>query len=671
MTGATVSGPTAGATPGGPTERADLLALDADALAALANRGLVKRAAREVESNPPVLTLSENGTVEAGFADGVRTELPIGGLDQGTCTCGAPGICRHVIGLVLAYRDGGPQPETAKTEHPDWSPGEFGDAELTARLGARLMTTARRAERSGYVARVRRGTVPVVELGSATVRFLVPHDLGFVHTDVAGDGRDEAVALAVWAFRVADARFPGRDDCRVEVGGTAPGSGGSGLEAVVELAGAVLLGGAAHGGPGLAAAVAVQIRQVERDGLQWPLRALDELGAQLTAYRDRSARYAPEALAGLIAELFARHRAIVAGGSSLRSRVLGTEEPAETPLRRVRLDGLGARVSAAGDERRVEVFHAHATTGVVLVSRRDWTTGDDGPALGRRRVAGSTVGGLAAGTVITESAVRTASRAVRLATNRVAQTTVTPSAGAWDDLPAGLLVRDFGDLGAELAALPPRPVRARVEAELVRVLSVAEVAGMRYEAGRQRLTVQIVDATGAVATVAVTHAAAAPGRLDAVAAAFSGARGRPRFVAGTVHRGGGGVVLEPSAIAADGVPIVPDLAAPDPEAMPGVPAEPSSAAPPAEPPAHGPPDPLRDAIARAAAALTDAAHIGLSPLPSGYADRLTTAAANLTAAGMWRAAQSLRRLTTPLPAEQAIEAWLDAYLRLTTAADLL
>jgi hypothetical protein len=42
------------------------------------------------------------------------------------------------------------------------------------------------------------------------------------------------------------------------------------------------------------------------------------------------------------------------------------------------------------------------------------------------------VGALAAGNIVTESAVRLASRALRLAGNRVARTTIAPSSGAWD-----------------------------------------------------------------------------------------------------------------------------------------------------------------------------------------------------------------------------------------------
>jgi hypothetical protein len=228
-------------------------------------------------------------------------------------------------------------------------------------------------------------------------------------------------------------------------------------------------------------------------------------------------------------------------------------------------------------------------------------------------------------------------------------------------LPAGVLVRDFGELAAELDALPPRPVRARVEAELVRVLAITEVAGIRYEAGRQRLTARVTDAAGAVATVVVTHAAVAPGRLDAVAATLSGARGRPRFVAGTVRRSGRGVVLEPSAIAADGVPVVPDLAGPDPQAVPGDGWVPE-------------PDPLGEAVVWAREVLTDAAHIGLAHLPAGHPGRLRAAAEGLSRVGLSRVAESVHRLAVlagPDPGEEATGAWVGAYLRVSTAEESL
>jgi hypothetical protein len=728
--------------------RADLRALDADALAALANRGLVKRASREVEREPPRLS-ADGPAIVAEFSDGVRASLPEGGLEQGRCSCGATGVCRHLIALILAYQTAsvpapaasagspavlsagspgaaeragdessgtlsapaqvsapaGPTAPASPPERDAWSPGVFTDDDLTARIGARLVATARRAERAGYTARVRRGPVPVVELPAATVRFLVPHDLGYVHTDARAGVRDDVIALAVWAFRTADDQQPDTADCVVDVGGSGAGAAtGSGLEALVEFAAEVLRGGAVHSGAGLAATAAGHLTALERAGLRWPLDAATELAGQLTAYRDRSARYSPELLADLLAEIFARHRAAgVEGGAAARARVLGSEEAAETPLRRVRLDGLGARVTAIDDERRIEIFHGQPASGVVLVSRRQWTTPDDGPALARRRLAGTTVAAVAAGTLVTESAVRNASRAVRLSASRVAKSTVTASNGAWDGLPDGLLIHDYARLAADLDAMPPRPVRARVRAELVRVLAIAEVGPAHYSPGAQRLTVEIRDVHGNTATVVATHAAVAPGRLDAVAAALDGRRGRPRYVAGSVHRSGGRVVIDPYAIAADGSTVIPDLATPDaftastptgalnPTASAAVPA--SSAVPGTSADGQGPEagvpgaptgvevwdggdgtEVLAAAVAAARDVLAEAAHSGLAHLPPAYVNRLGNARNVLARVGLHRVASALDEVSarlSPDPGFDAANAWADAYLRVSLAADLL
>ncbi|HWS34364.1 MAG TPA: hypothetical protein VN408_16685, partial [Actinoplanes sp.] len=452
--------------------------------------------------------------------------------------------------------------------------------------------------------------------------------------------------------------------------------------------------------------------------------------------------YSPETLADLVAEVFARHRAVTAGaGAAVRSRVLGSEEAAETPLRRVRLDGLGARVTAVDDERRVEIFHGQAASGVILVSHRQWPGTEDGPALSKRRLAGATVGALAAGTLVTESAVRSASRSVRLTASRVAKSTVTASTGAWEHLPAGLRVDDYAKLAAELDAMPPRPVRARVRADLVRVLEIAEVGASHYSPGAQRLTVVIRDSLGNTATVVATHTAVAPARLDAVAAALSGDHGRPRYVAGSVHRSGGALVVDPYAIVADGPPVVPDLASPETfpsrafgHPTPSVPAGPSpdpqpdppggdageigeepspvsgdsggdlpvaaggGASPvvadgegagagsgsPGEQPGgvedrgvpvdDGATDVLVAVVAAARELLAEAVHGGLAHLPPAYPERLAATRGSLARAGLHRMASAIDGLAarlSPDPGIETAEAWVDAYLRVSLAADLL
>lgn len=659
------------------TTRGDLLALTPDSLAALTNRGLVKRATKELDQAGPAVTVDGDDTVRGMFPDGTIASLPRGGLDAGTCSCDATGVCRHLIGLVLAYQ----RQHAAALGPPDaspvdvliaqppgagpiaWSPGSFTDDHLSAHIGARLMAAARRVKHAGYLARVRRPTpadpVPSVELGSATVRFLVPHDLGFVHTDAVAGTRDDVVALAVWAFRVADESAPDLAETRVEVGAQAADGGGSGLESTLVLADRVLRDGAVHIGAGIAAALAEQQRSLDAARLRWPLLAVGELADQLAAYRERDARYRPDALAGLILELHARHRAVVNAGVSLRARVLGTDEAAETPLRRVRLDAIGCRVSSVGEQRMVEIFYAHADTATVLVLRRSWDGEVDGAALARRRVAGAAISTLAAGNVVTESAVRSASRTIRFTTSRVAQTTVNPSQGQWDALPDTLVVRDIAALGVELDALPPRLVRPRIEAELVRVVQVADVLTVSYSPGQQRLDAVVVDAHGTRATVTATHTVAARGRLDAVAAALAGKEGPIRYVSGTVHRSGGGVVIDPLAFAVDGALVVPDLA--------------TATASHLGSEAGDGPSPLAAALEENRTLLTAVAHHGLLHLPATYPDRLRDAARGLAKVGLQRVATAVERFAATLgpdPGEAAVQAWVDGYLRVDVALDL-
>ncbi|WP_433615458.1 SWIM zinc finger family protein [Dactylosporangium sp. CA-139114] len=658
--------------------RADVLALTAGSLAALTNRGLVKRATREVEAAPPGVAEDADGTLRGSFADGAAPALPTGGLERATCTCGAAGVCRHVLGLILAYQAaGGSGEKPAGGDAPaggtgeaaagavGWSPGAFTDERVAERIGARMMAAARRARRAGYHARVIRPSAadPVarVDLGSATVRFLVPHDLGFVHTDAVAGMRDDVIALAVWAFREADRQAPGQADVRVDVGEPATERGeGPGLAA--GLATEVLLGGAVQLGAGIVGGIADVTRRLERDGLRWPLLAVGELAEQLEAYRDRGSGYSPERLAELVGELHARARAARGLGGGARARVLGTGEAAETALRRVRLDGLGCRVVAAGsaatgDERRVvEVYLAHADTGTVLVLRRVWDGDEPGARLGRRRLAGSSVGALAAGTLVTESAVRSAGRAVRLTTSRVAKATVTASRGAWDRLPATLLVRDLAALAGELDRLPPRVVRPRIEAELVRVLEVAQVHAVAYAPGAQRLRAGLADRHGNRAVLTATHTAAAPGRLDAVAEALAAG---PSFVSGVVRKTSGGIEIDPLAIVAGATVVVPDLG----EAGAGELARPDGVGK----------EPLAEALDHAIATLAEMPHRGLRHLPPGFGDRLRKAGDGLHRVGLHRAAaalETLRDALGPDPGEAVVRAWVDAHLRLTVTAEL-
>ncbi|WUI02498.1 hypothetical protein OHR68_12055 [Spirillospora sp. NBC_00431] len=659
-----------------PSARADLLALTPDALAALANRGLVKRAAKALDAGEgPEITVSADGAVGGAYPDGTTTSLPAGaGLEAATCSCAATGTCRHQICLILAYRrhatadpaepaDPAEQAEPAEAAAA-WSPGAFDDDALARVLGQRAVTAARRTFRTGYSARIRRPAagdpVAQVELPACTVRFLVPGELGYVHTDAVAALRGEVTVLAVWAFRAADERGLTGGEIRLDVGGepgTAAGAGG--LDAVLDLAGHVLLEGAMHTGPVLAASLGRAAADLSARGLHWPAGAVDDLAGQLAAYHDRRADHDPRRLAGLLAELHARHRAARSGGQ--RSQILGTDEAAQTPLRRVRLAAVGCRVAGTAGARTADVFLAHTGTGIVLVLRRRWDVPDGerltGAGLAGRRLLGASLRSLATGNVVSENATRSAGRVVRVAAGRIARTTVTPLGDAWYGLPAGLLVRDFEAAERALDALPPRLIRPRVEAELVRVAEIAEVRDIGYHPGAQRLEALIADSAGKTAVVSAAYSPHRPAALDALAEALSD---RPRLVSGAVRRDRGGLVIDPFAVLTpDGV-VVPDLAPGDGTAA-------------LDAPAQGAPDPLGHVLDEALAACADIAHRGLLHLTPALRERLARAAENLEQAGLTTAAGTLTALAAALTGDdhhRTAQAWATACIRLVTTAEL-
>ena len=647
--------------------RADLLALSDDTLAALANRGIVKRAVREVaEGKGPAVAEAGDGSVTGSFADGVEVVLAAGAtLEQARCSCPAAGVCRHRVMTVIAYRD-----QPAEAAWAPWSPAEFPDDDVEALVGSRVMAAARKVFRAGYRARVRRPTaqdpVPTVELASCAVRFLVPQELGYARVDAARGAREDAVALAIWAFRVADELDAGAPVLDVAVGGGRAerlAAGGSGVEPVLGLLGDVLADGVANTGPALATAIMQARGALDARNLRWPVDALDDLATQLDAYRSRSARYRAEHVAALVAEIVARHRCVAGGGASLRPAVLGTEEAAETPLRLLRLTGLGARVSGDDAVRTVEVYLAHGEAGVVLALRRRVEAGDgeDAPsaaALGRRKAGGARLSALAGGNVVTESAVRAASRVVRIAESRVGRTTVAPSAGHWDDLPAGVLVDDLDAEAARLAGLAPAVVRPRVVAENVRAVVVEEVEGVQYLPGDQRL-VAVVRAPTGRAVVSFAHSSACAGAVDALAAALGGELGPVRFVAGHLHRHAGDVIVEPTAVVAGASVVVPAFA---PATGASIAAGAGAAT-----------DPLVAALGDAMATSAEVVHRGWRHLPAGWAGRAERAAQSLRRAGLDRAAGAMADLAGARAGstDAAVDRWADAHLRLLVTAEQL
>ncbi|MCP4653907.1 MAG: hypothetical protein GY856_00670, partial [bacterium] len=205
--------------------RPDLLALGPDDLAALANRGTVKRATRELGRYDYEITEDDDG-VTVRWSDDVSCVLPAGkSLAEATCSCRATGLCRHLIRSVLACQavvDDEDDVDVAADVGVDfWDPGAISDAALAALFPRATLTRLRSSfEREALVELVRsaRPTARFL-LRSATVRFLVAGDPRYTVCNCAEEAPCRHVPLAVWAFR----RLPEAESgALVEVGAGLP-----------------------------------------------------------------------------------------------------------------------------------------------------------------------------------------------------------------------------------------------------------------------------------------------------------------------------------------------------------------------------------------------------------------------------------------------------------------
>jgi hypothetical protein len=137
--------------------RAAAALLDDDALAALANRGLVRRARRDLEAKPPTLVGEAGGRLELDV-EGCRVAVDELAAAS-TCTCPAQGICRHIL-TALMFLAAQP-PAAASSEAAAPAPTPPADAEVAGLTveeidrwaGAALARRARRELAAGLIVR--------------------------------------------------------------------------------------------------------------------------------------------------------------------------------------------------------------------------------------------------------------------------------------------------------------------------------------------------------------------------------------------------------------------------------------------------------------------------------------------------------------------------------------
>jgi hypothetical protein len=336
--------------------RAALAVFDAAALEALANKGLLRRAAKDVDAGK-VIVADESNMAITVVADGERVEITTAGPRAATCSCPASGICRHKLAAVLLLQT---------TPSADLPPGEGGvtSAGVPApdALAEMLALTPQLISRWAGKAGIRAAldmlaqAEPVIdhEAGSLRVR------LGAAWPQVsilAGQGLDGIVSKAapsrlgpLHAAAVIAVRRAHGLDADAYAAALVPSSEAAAADA--DFIGDVLSAledavptALAHAPEVLEERFFVLSVSSRADDLPQLSRRLRRIAGMIRARRERDFTALPEALLSALAVTFAHAHAIKAGPDPmLLARLRGELRQGFVPVGSLSLIGLGARV---------------------------------------------------------------------------------------------------------------------------------------------------------------------------------------------------------------------------------------------------------------------------------------------------------------------------------------
>lgn len=535
--------------------RSDLLALSLDDLAAMTNRGTVKRAQREIETNECTGEIAETpeGDVTAKWPDGVECRIAAGAvLVDGRCSCAAAGLCRHLIRTVLAYQRQAAQQTADQPAQPaePWDPGAITDEELAKHYRPAAFTKIREEFQQGILVELVRSSKPSARfhLQACLVRFLVPGDVRYTHCDCAEPTPCRHVPLAVWAFRRLE---PERNAGILATGEQTPAAP---LDLLNDLENAIL-DFCEHGVSASASAWTSRLTRLEeacrQADLIWPATILGELGEQQKRYAEHDALFAPDRVAELIGELFIRLDAIRRDTGALPQLLIrGTSADRPVNLGSARFIGLGcgARLKKRGVE--LTAYLQDSDSGSMVAVCKEFADDPDpaktprafGELAQATAAKGSSFTMLGTGQLLIRGGKRTAS--FHLIPGR-SDASVQPQAFAWETLRQPVLVEEFAELEARLSALPPASLRPRRVAEDFHVCAVTGAEGVHFDGATQTVRAMLLDARGEGLLLAHPYTSRGEIGAEALLARLLQQPGDLRFVSGPVQRGVQGLMIQP------------------------------------------------------------------------------------------------------------------------------
>ena len=544
----------------------ELLELTPQALTALSNAGFVKRSLKELENGNIPQISHENGTLIATFSDGTRSQLAGGqALKEAQCSCGAIGMCRHRVMLVLSYQ------RLCATSQPTEKEEEWNPAIWLEELTTLPTATHKRAQ--SLVAKgitielfCAPGEIPSARLPMSDVRFYSRSSIRFARCDCIEGTLCEHVVLAVQAFAQAktqQAEFThliwqmrsehvaSNDDP------FASDEGKACRQYVQQLSQALWLGGISQPLLHYEAAFSRAKQAAERCNWRWVSESLRQLRASIDASHARASHYhAGECLHQLAAlnsrlncaQEMARRDGVSEVPPMPWRTVVGAGIAGEAKLDHLRLVSLGMRCWQDFQQYGLRIWFSDPDTGSILHLSRSWSRSEQEKApAATRRLFTFQAAALAGGQIVSQAARRSAEGELLLGTRNRLSSVVPLSPDAWQMLGAPLRQPGIVALREYLCQRPPACIRPLNQVDNLFILPVAECLSLGWDSSRQRLDAQVISGEGEdnVLTLSLPASTSAPFAVERMASLLQQQDDPVCLVSGFVSFVEGQLTLEP------------------------------------------------------------------------------------------------------------------------------
>lgn len=583
------------------------MALNADDLAELTNRGTVKRAIRELDGAELKYTIDESPQqLIVTWSDGITCTFPGDGtLHDAVCSSGLQGISRHIVRSVFAYQrhhtaksvtptvacenspdatgdtdvsgdsqsnapresdpgiaDGNLQPPAngSSLSTESWDPGKISDDDLERQFRKAAVTRARKTYAGGVLVELIRGPKPVARFlhESCTVRFPVPGDVRYATADCSPSQLGQWVSLAVWSFRqLAPDRLAGLLAIQL-TDLDVPLDALQSVDAIL----CELIRDGVSGVPATWAGRAARLEQRLRAcQLVWPAELLSAVQQEYERYRKHDARFDPLEVVHLTGELIARCRAIRANtGAVPQLLIRGTSSDRRMDVKGGRYVGIGMEIQPSRHQTSIHAFLQNIDSGNLVTISRSFAepspdSGDQPKSFADMSrtslIRGVSLGFAASAQLLLKSGKQTPTGQLVLPRGP-SSLTANPQSYQWEQLlKAPLFVDSITQLRERFQSLPPSWLRPLRRTDNLHVLPVHRITDADFDIVRQQLIATIHDRAGDTAVLAHPYFSRGHDGFQQLHAVLSAHAEHVKFIAGHVRLTAGTVAISPVAVIVD------------------------------------------------------------------------------------------------------------------------